>query len=155
MGKKDKRKQTDDEEAMLSLATLNEASAYMTSSNDIDAGSVPSWCELILDLKRMDDGTLKPAWPINARLPLRRHDGELIIEVLHNALHPNAGGAVVAGLWADLDAVMDRLMSNPTKSDRGLALGLTIALARVSNPYQPDEDAIRGIAVERWEARQV
>lgn len=150
--KKDKHQTAD---LLAEVSTLDEVRVRLVGSQDIDTGLVPKWCEVVLEIKRTDDGTLNPAWPINAKLPLRRHDGELIIESLHHVLHPRAGGAVAEGLWLDLDAVMDRLMSEPSKVDKGLAAGLTIALARLSNPFQPDEDLIKSIAVERWEARQV
>lgn len=156
MGKKNRKKSKDDTANLLgALATLDEVAVRLTGSQDIDTGLVPKWCEVVLEIKRTDNGTLNPAWPLNIRAPLRRHDGELIIETLHNVLHPDAGGAVVAGLWLDLDAVMDRLMVEPSKTDKGLAAGLTIALARLSNPFQPDEDLVKQVAVERWEARQV
>lgn len=154
MGKK-KNKHNETEGLLMSLSTLDQIAVRIPGSQEHDGGLVPNWCELVVEIKRTDDGTLKPAWPLNVRMPLRRHDGELLIETLHNVLHPRAGGAAVDGLWADLDAVMDRLMDEPNKVDKGLALGLTIALARLSNPFQPDEEAIKSIAVERWEARQV
>jgi hypothetical protein len=133
---------------LIELATLDEVSARIPTSREHDADMVPPWCELVMVMRR-DDGS----WPVRFKAPLRRHDGELIIQVLHEVLHPTAGGAVADGLWLDLDAVMDRLMVNPRKRDAGLATGLTIALARIMNPFNPDEDAVKAIALERYEAR--
>lgn len=58
-----------------------------------------------------------------------------------------------------LDAVMDRLMDatldeqpiSPT--DRGEAKGMAEIIAIFTDPYNPDVDAIRAEATERWEAR--
>lgn len=58
-----------------------------------------------------------------------------------------------------LDEVMDRLMDarldgqDPLQADIHEAKGLATALAIFSNPYNPNIDAIRAEAVERWEAR--
>lgn len=57
-------------------------------------------------------------------------------------------------LWADLDAVMSRLMAEgeaAEESDKGEAYGLARAIALMDDPWQPDIDAVRAEAVERWE----
>lgn len=71
----------------------------------------------------------------------------------------HAGPSLRELAFKELDAVMDRLMDatldeqpiSPT--DRGEAKGLAIALAIFTNPYNPNVDAIRAEAMERWEAR--
>jgi hypothetical protein len=137
------------------LATLDEVSVVLPGSTDHDHGHVPPWCEVLLEVKRVDDGTLKPAWPINARLPLRRHDGELIMEALHEALHPYADDAV-ANIWAELDDVVDRIQARvekgkePMKADRGQALGLAVALAHLLGC---EVDEVREQAMERYSER--
>jgi hypothetical protein len=114
---------------------------------------------LVLEVKRTDDGELNPSWPLNVRMPLRRHDGELIIEVLHQVLHPNAGGVANDMIWTELDEVVDRIQARvqkgkePLKRDVGQALGLATTLAIIENPYAYDVDSIREAAMERWEAR--
>ena len=150
---------TDDADLLAELATVDEVEAYLPTNADHVAQAVPAWCELVLSVKRFDDGTLKPSHPLNVRMPLRRHDGELIIEVLQGALHPDANKFAVEAMWAALDDVVDRLQrrvnkgKEPLKSDRGEALGLATAIALLSNPIEPDVDEVRSVAMERWEIR--
>lgn len=141
-------------ELLEELSTLDDVTAYVPTCKDQDAGMVPAWCELVLTVKRVGG-----EFPLNMTLPLRRHDGELIIEVLHQVLHPAAGGAVTDGMWADLDAVVDRIQrriekgKDPLKRDVGEALGLATGIARMINPYDPDIDEVREVAMERYEIR--
>jgi hypothetical protein len=113
----------------------------------------PAWAEVILTARRIGES------PLNIKAPLRTHDAELIIEVLHNLLHPTAGGAAADQLWGDLDNVLERIMrrvhrgKDPLKADMGEARGLTRALALMTNPYDPDEDVVKGVAMERYEVR--
>jgi len=143
----------DNIDLLAELATLDEVSAYVPTSSEQDNGTFPEWCELMLEYKRSDD------WPLNARVPLRRHDGELIIEVIHKVLHPTSGLSIVDKLWRQLDVVIDRMMrridagKDPLKIDRGRADGLTTALAMMINPYAPHEDGVKATAMERYEAR--
>ena len=152
-GKKRKRKprMANDEELLTELATLDEAAAYIPTGVDHDAGVVPTWCELVLELRRSDT-----EFPLNSRLPLRRHDGELIMEVLYSVLHPMGDRSVTKMLENELDEVIKRLMEGTSESrkvDRGMAAGLTRALAILTNPLAYDEDAVRDAAMERYEAR--
>ena len=147
--------------AMLSeLASLDEVNAWVPTGKDHDAGVTPQWCELVLEIEREHDDTLEGEFPVSARLPLRRHDGELIIESLFSALHPNAGGSIRHMLWSELDDVVDAIQKRvakgkePLKRDAGMALGLATAIAIMTNPYAYDVDEVRGEAMERWEARQ-
>lgn len=94
--------------------------------------------------------------------------------------HSARGPSIIERLWAELDNIMDRLMSDglpgeePYESqgydveglqhvrdvwqaygeERGKAQGTAYALAMMTNPYKPDIEGIRATAVERWEARQ-
>lgn len=149
---------------LVELATIDEVSAHIPTGADHDAGIVPPWCELVLNVKREadsdgpgDDGP--GTWPINTgSLTLRRHDGELIIEVLQSVLHPAHVSSAVAQVWDELDTVYAKIMrrverdKEPLKKDVGMALGLATALAIMLDPIEPDVDEVRGLAVERYEA---
>lgn len=71
-----------------------------------------------------------------------------------------AGPSLLELVWRQLDEVMDELMDarldgrEPDKVQAGTALGYAGAIAIFSNPYNPNVDAVRAEAVERWEARQ-
>lgn len=138
---------------LLELATLDEVTAILPTAMDGGVGNVPVWCELLLEIRRFDDGTLTPAWPLNARLPLRRHDGELIIEALNEVLHPQLVDPQEA-LWVELDVVVLRIQrrvergKEPRLKDVGQALGLATALAHLTGS---DLDEIRGQAMTRFE----
>lgn len=148
-----KKKKSEAAELLEELATLDEVEAYVPTGKDHDAGAVPEWCELVMTVKRGGD------WPLRASMPLRRHDGELIIEVLDSVLHPNRGGGAADMLWRDLDAVVDRIQRrverglDPRKADVIEARVLSTALAYVQSPYEPDVDLIKDLAMQRYETR--
>jgi uncharacterized protein Yka (UPF0111/DUF47 family) len=163
MGKKSKTKMSETADALGELATLDEVTAQIPTDKEQRNGIYPSWCDLVLEIKRDADSTIKdgPAtFPLSHRMPLRRHDGELIIEVLDSVLHPGRAGGTADTIWMDLDDCIDRIMKrvqhpkkDPKPEDVGEAVGLTKALARLVMPYEPDEDAIRDIAMERYAIR--
>jgi len=144
---------------LIELGTLDEATAWVPGDGDHTTGITPPWCELVLEVTRTDDGSLNPSWPLNIRAPLRRHDGELIIQVLHETLHPSSGGSVVDMLFMELDDIVDRIQrrvtrgKEPFKADVGMARGLALSIAITLNPRSYDVDAVREIAMERWSAR--
>lgn len=160
--KKRNKKLAGDVELLEELATLDEVEAVIPTAVEHDMSIVPPWCELLLSIKRVDDGSLTPAWPINTRLPLRRHDGELIIQVLHEVLHPKTDRELgaVANIWWELDMVVDRIQKRvergrePMKVDKGLALGLAVALAYLIDPREVDVDEVRAQAMRRYESRR-
>jgi hypothetical protein len=136
--------------AMALLAELAEIEVIATGAGDHVDGSVPQWCELVLDLT--DDSATK-------RIHLRRHDAELIIEALHEVLHPNTHRtSPVARLWEELDDTMDFLRADdePEEEDRIRARTLAFAIALLTQPYseEPDISAVRTEAASRWESRQ-
>lgn len=66
----------------------------------------------------------------------------------------NAGRSIIEMIWEEMDAVYGRLMAGDgakAKGDKGYARGLAHALAIMTNPYQPNIEAIREQAHERWE----
>lgn len=148
-----------DAELLQELATLDEVVAWIPTATDHAQEVTPEWCEVVLEVKRDDDGSLDPPWPLRDRMPLRRHDGELIIQVLHDVLHPGGGGQVARMLWSELDDVVDRIQKrverdrSPRLRDVGRAQGLTTAIAIMVNPFAYDEQAVRDEAMERHEAR--
>src|SRR5690349_21059526 len=60
MGKKNKHKH-ETAELLAETSTLDEVRVRLVNSIDIDTGLVPKWCEVVLEIKRTDDGTLKLA----------------------------------------------------------------------------------------------
>jgi hypothetical protein len=150
---------SEEAELLQELSTLDECDAWIPTNRDHVESITPPWCELVFEVKRTDDGSLTPSWPLNVRMPLRRHDGELMIQALHDALHPNAGGSVREMLWAELDDVVDRIQKRVNKDkpprlrDVGQAQGLALALAILVNPFAYDVDAIRAEAMARYDAR--
>lgn len=144
---------------LLVLSSLDEATAWIPTDVDHVAEYVPRWCELVLEIKRSQDGTPAGEWPLSQRIPLRRHDGEMIIEVLDDVLHPTRAAGPADKLWLALDDVIERIMGrvnkdkSPRDEDKGEAVGLTKALAVLVSPFNPDEDAIKDIAMERYAIR--
>lgn len=151
----------DDEviELLSQLSSLDEVTAWIPTGVDHSEAVTPEWCELVLEVKREVDSEEAPDFPLNTRLPLRRHDGELIIECLWSVLHPSGGKSIIQMMWHELDQVVDRIQrrvdkgKEPLKSDRGEAVGLAKAIAIMTNPYAYDVDAVREEAMARYEAR--
>jgi hypothetical protein len=93
---------------------------------------------------------------------------------------PHVGRTLLEIFWEELDDIMDRLMEKGPPSDseppsqwelldeflideredwkeygeeRGQAQGVAYCIAVMTNPYKPDIDAVRELAMERWETR--
>lgn len=83
--------------------------------------------------------------------------GKLGVLVLADRHGPSARDL----LWDRLDITMDYLMNNRDKESpsrtvveaRGLAVGVTFALAAMISPAKPDEKAIKAEAMRRWKER--
>lgn len=136
-------------ELLTELARLDSVEVTAVTTGDHSAGYVNDWCEIVLDLE--SNGNIR-------RVELTRHDGELIIEALHEVLHPHTNKhSPVQRLWTLLDDVMDFLMADdePEPEDKARAKALAEAIALISQPYseEPDIAAVREEAVARWEAR--
>ena len=108
---------------------------------------VPDWCDLIISVQH-EDGAAH-------QIPMTRVAGELLIDVVGQTLHDWAGMSIIERIWAELDEVMDGLMdgSDAGEAAKGSALGLATALATMYNPLNPNVDAIREQAVDRWTER--
>lgn len=128
------------------LSTMDECEAYSIVDGDHHNGA-PGWAELALEIVREGKGLLHY---------FRRHDAELVVEVLFKVLHPNAGKSINGEIWRELDETMVVLMEGADDAEKirsqGKALGLATALARISNPYAPNVDEIRKLARERYDA---
>lgn len=123
-----------------------EIEAAIPDAND---RSVPAWSDLTLTVTQEGSGS--------RRLDLTRGAGEAIVEALHGALHPWAGMSIIDHLWAALDDEVDNLKSGSKtvgEYNKGRANGLAQALATMYNPIEPNVDAVREAAMERWEDRQ-
>lgn len=165
MSKKKKRDTSlpSDAELLTELATVDEVSAYIPTNMDHDAGVVPSWCELVLDVRREpmegDDPWAPPGHShIRQKWMLRRHDGELLIQVLHDVLHPNVGVGL-DHVWSMLDDAVERIQKRvskgkpPRPADQAEALTLATAIAHVAKPHDPDVDDVKATAMARFEIR--
>lgn len=143
------------------VATLDEVTAWIPTGADHDHGVTPQWCELVLEMKRDedDDEDGPGGWPFSTRLALRRHDGELISEVLGQVLHPTRNRMANEAIWDELDEVVERIQrrvakgKEPMRRDVGQALGLATALALLDRPHDPDVDEVRAVAMDRYETR--
>lgn len=162
MAKRDTRLPSD-AELLVELGTIDEVEAYIPTSKDHQHGITPQWCELVLKVNRdripNDDGG-PGDWPLNMTLPLRRHDGELIIQVLHDTLHPKDGGtSALEQAWDRMDVVVRRIQKriekgkSPRPEDIGEARGLATAIALMISPMQPDEGLVRELAMDRYDIR--
>lgn len=61
-------------------------------------------------------------------------------------------------LWEGLDEVVSRLKADgegAEPSDKGEAFGRASCIAIMTNPYNPDIDAVRAEAMRRYEDRNV
>lgn len=68
------------------------------------------------------------------------------------------GGTLIENLWAEMDAIMERLMTGQQAEDGGdrfRAEELAWVLAIVTNAYDPSVDRIRAETMERWNAAQL
>lgn len=131
------------------LARMDSVEALSVGAADQDSGRVPEWSELVLNLE-YDDGV--------RTIPMTRHDGELIIEVLHSVLHPNTNKqSPVQRLWGLLDDTMDFLMADddPEPEDKARARALAEAISLLTQPWSEELDIsdVRIQAHERWEER--
>ena len=155
--KKSKHALPDDAELLAELATLDEAGARIPTSREVDAGQVPPWCELVLHVRR--DGRIEDRPIHTGDMYLRRHDGELIIEVLDQVLRPNHSMSYTDQIWSALDDAVERIQRRvakgkaPRPDDVGEARGLAIALAAMTNPREPNVDEVREVAMTRFDIR--
>jgi hypothetical protein len=128
-----------------SLATIDEIECAPVTDADQRNGIAPPWAELKLQMER--DGKRMLLW-------LRRHDGELMIEVLREILHPHAGGSILQKLWSRMDELFAELTEGPKNPELSAeARGLATAIAHMESPYKPDIKIVRRMAAERYEAR--
>ena len=74
------------------------------------------------------------------------------------SLAPIYGGpTLLEALWDEMDALMERLMTDQVSEDGGdkfRAQELAWVLAIVTNAYDPSVDRIRAEAMDRWNAAQ-
>jgi hypothetical protein len=87
--------------------------------------------------------------------------GQRVVDEVHlerHSLRPIYGGpTLLEALWAEMDTLMERLMTGQTAEDGGdkfRAQELAWVLAIVTNPYEPSVDAIRAETMRRWEAAE-
>lgn len=162
MGKKKQKRDTvlpSAAELLAELVTLDSVEVIAVSGADHDAGVMPSWSELRLTIKRQAGDDVGGDYPFRLDVPLRRHDGELIIEVLWQVLHPDTPTSASEQLWDGLDGVVERIQTKveageePYNDDVVIARTLCTAIAIMNRPYDPDVDEVREVAMTRWAIR--
>lgn len=89
----------------------------------------------------------------------RGEDVDLVETKLYRqSLRPiYGGGTLIENLWAEMDVIMERLMTGQQAEDGGdrfRAEELAWVLAIVTNAYDPSVDRIRAETMERWNAAQ-
>lgn len=151
---------SEDADLLIELCSVDEVEARIPTAMEQDSGVYPPWSEVILTIKRSATGA-EDSWPVNITLPLRRHDAELLLVVLGDVMDRNGHRSSIEQMWGDLDEVVDRIQAriergkDPLKRDVGQALGIATSLAYLGNPAEPDVDAVRAEAMDRYDARNV
>ena len=121
--------------------------ARIPGEKDASNGNAEWWSDLILEVGKIGGS--------NYRLDLTRPAGEAIVDALHEVLHPWAGQSIIEHIWSELVVTIDSLMTgDPDDEERGYARGLATAIAYLYNPLDPDVDAVRSEAMERWQMQQ-
>jgi hypothetical protein len=117
----------------------------------------PEWAEVLLSIGP------DPNHGGTTNRYLTRNAGYTVMDELNSVLRPWAGRRLVDMLWEELDSITDRLMRdapedswgdeewNSYNQDVGAARGIAYCIAIITNPYNPSIDAIREIAMERYE----
>jgi hypothetical protein len=124
--------------------------ARIPTEVELRKGAVPGWSDLTLDVIQDSSDS-----PNKVRVHLTRIAGEAVCEAIREVLHPWAGKSIIEHIWDELDDTMDGLMdgSGAGAEPKGIALGLATALALMYNPLDPNVDAVREEAMERWDLR--
>lgn len=140
----------EDIQMLLQLGTVDNIETVALTDADHVAGGIPKWAEIRCDIQRQ--GKLLMHY-------LTRHDGEALVMSVLRAMHPNAGKPVSSHLWTRLDVCMDKILSGELDEtekakEQGMALGLATALALVRSPHDPNVNAVRKEAKERYDARR-
>jgi hypothetical protein len=139
----------DDLQMLVQLGTIDGIDCVPLTDADHVAGGIPRWAEIRLDIER--DGKMLVHY-------FTRHDGEATAMALLRGMHPEAGKPISSRVWELLDEIMTGLMEDLYEGDekprmQGKALGLATALALLRSPVNPDVDAVRKEAKERYGAR--
>jgi hypothetical protein len=140
----------DDLKLLLQLGTVDDITTTALTDADHIAGGIPKWAEIVVDVQR--EGKL-------LRHYFTRHDGEALVMSVLRGMHPQAGRPVVGFLWEGLDRCMDALLgagkldAAEKARTQGEALGLATAIATIRRAHDPDVDAVRKEARERYDAR--
>lgn len=132
------------------------AEAHCHGTLDQDAGLVPQWSDLSVEINTDPPGASELPWAFKTedggiRLTLTRAAGEVMIDVIYSALHPYAGRSISQIMMRQLDEVVERLMTKQAEEgDVFLARGMAMTIACMRNPVAPDWEAIRDEAVSRY-----
>lgn len=91
------------------------------------------------------------------RIQIGHAKGEELLAALTRSYRPYAGYSIFDRIMQELDAVIDRLMSEDGTAaddrDPGRAEAFCRALALIRDPYEPDYEAERDRQMDRWRKR--
>lgn len=130
--------------------------AHCHGTLDQDAGLVPQWSDLSVEINTDPPDPTKQPWAFKTedggiRLALTRNAGEVLIDVIYSTLHPYAGRSIGQIMERQLDEVVERLMTKQAEEgDVFLARGMAMAIACMYNPLAPDWEVVRDDAVSRY-----
>lgn len=86
--------------------------------------------------------------------PMGKKGKRKFLEEYGSAPGACAGKTPLEMIWDDLDVVVERLAAGAEhEDDKGMALGLASAIAIIENPYRPDVERVRAVAMERWQEK--
>jgi len=132
------------------------AEAHCNGTIDQDTGKVPQWCDLTVTIEHGDQADSN--WAVrnedgSVTLFMTRAAGQVVIDVIYETLHPYSGRSIQEVMRRQLDEVVERLMTGKAEDgDKFLARGMAMAMACLRNPLNPDWEAIRDDAVDRYNA---
>jgi len=110
---------------------------FSPNTADVAHGRTEDWVEVMLDFTEIQDD---PVVERTQRFVMTRDGAELMIDQLHEFLHPWAGKTITETIFGEAVDATRRLLSQRKSdpADVGLARGLTRSLALLRNPYDPD-----------------
>lgn len=129
-----------------------EVEAAPVTAGESGVNGTPDWAEI-----RLTRSSQKYGAEVIYFTRAASHD---TIEQLRGALNPRGGNTITKSIWEELDAAVDEVLSGAQKTSpahvkaQGVAHGLSVALAILRNPAEPNVESIKKEARERARARR-